>query len=58
MTPTQTYTTVVPPTPGEAASAAIRWERRGFLGRLVRYPPPDAPTASRAGVRAMRPAAR
>ena len=25
-----------PPTPAEAATASVRWERRGLLGRLVR----------------------
>lgn len=25
-----------PPTPGEVAAGDDRWERRGFLGRLVR----------------------
>ncbi len=28
--------TSVPPTTAEAAAAADTWERRGFLGRLVR----------------------
>ena len=31
-----THLTVVPPTPGELAVASAQWERRGFLGRLVR----------------------
>ena len=30
----------VPPTAGELAAASVRWERRGFLGRLVRLPDP------------------
>ena len=32
-----------PPTPAEAATASVRWERRGLLGRLVRL---DASLAS------------
>ncbi len=32
-----------PPTPAEAATASVRWERRGLLRRLVRL---DAPLAS------------
>jgi hypothetical protein len=30
------FQTAVPPTQAEAAMAAAGWERRGFLGRLVR----------------------
>ena len=36
MTHTTTSQSVAPPTPGEAAVAAVTWERRGPLGRLVR----------------------
>lgn len=35
-----TFVGTSPPTPGEAATASVRWERRGLLRRLVRL---DAP---------------
>lgn len=34
------YTGVIPATPAEAAANAVRWERRGILGRLVRIDEP------------------
>jgi hypothetical protein len=36
MTQMSTSQSVVPLTAGEAAALAASWERRGFLGRLVR----------------------
>ena len=36
MTRLNTLQSVAPPTAGEAAAVAASWERRGFLGRLVR----------------------
>ena len=36
MTHTTTSQSVAPPTPGEAAVAAVTWERRGPFDRLVR----------------------
>jgi hypothetical protein len=36
MTQLNTLQSVAPPTAGEAAAVAASWERRGFLGRLVR----------------------
>jgi hypothetical protein len=35
MTNKTTFQSIAPPTPGEAAVAAVTWERRGLLGRLV-----------------------
>jgi hypothetical protein len=35
MTQTTRSQSIAPPTPGEAAAAAVTWERRGPLGRLV-----------------------
>jgi hypothetical protein len=36
MTHKSTFQSIAPPTPGEASVAAVTWERRGALGRLVR----------------------
>ena len=36
MTQLNTVQSVAPPTAAEAAAVAALWERRGFLGRLVR----------------------
>jgi hypothetical protein len=36
MTQLNTVQSVAPPTAAEAAAVAASWERRGFLGRLVR----------------------
>jgi hypothetical protein len=36
MTQLNTVQSVAPPTAAEAAAVAAPWERRGFLGRLVR----------------------
>jgi hypothetical protein len=38
-----TFAGTSPPTPAEAATASVQWERRGVLRRLVRL---DAPFAS------------
>jgi hypothetical protein len=38
--PRVTFTGTSPPTPAEAATASVQWERRGLLRRLVRL---DAP---------------
>jgi hypothetical protein len=35
---------LIPVTPAEAAVAAVRWERRGILGRLVRVDEPSTPS--------------
>jgi hypothetical protein len=59
MTDKTTFQSIAPPTPGEAAVAAVTWERRGPLGRLVliseevevsdEKPQPAASAASRRG---------
>jgi hypothetical protein len=34
------FVSAIPPDPGEEAAAAMRWERRGLLRRLVRVDDP------------------
>jgi hypothetical protein len=37
--PRVTFVSCSPPTPAEAATASVRWERRGLLRHLVRRDP-------------------
>jgi hypothetical protein len=41
--PRHRFSTSFPPTPVERAMTAVRWERRGLLGRLVRLDDPVQP---------------